>query len=261
MKSFETITRWIRERFNRVALLLLVIVAWFVANAFNLLPTDIIPTPAKLWATTLDLKENGNLLLHIGKSLTRVFVGFLFGGSLGFLLGVSMGLSRTVEKIFGPIFHAIRQVPLLGWMPLIVLWCGIGETSKIVFIAIGALYPMTLNTFEGIRSISKEYLEVAQVFEFRRLRLITTIILPAALPNIVTGIKFSLTVAWMLVVGAEIFSVSAGGLGDMIWAARELFRMDIVIVGLIIITLIGIVLSKTVGIFETHFLQWRKTTH
>lgn len=261
MNSFGDLIGKLRTAFHKSALLLLVLAAWWLASANQLVATDILPAPAKILGTLVELAQEGNLGFHIKMSMLRVMKGFLLGGTLGFLLGIALGLSKAAEKLIGPLFHAVRQVPLLGWMPLIVLWCGIGETAKVVFIAIGALYPMVLNTFEGVRGISREYLEVARVFEFRQLKLITTIILPAVLPNILTGVRFSLTLAWMLVVGAEIFSVSAGGLGDMIWSARDTFRMDIVLVGLIIITLIGITLSKTVRLLENYFLQWRKTSH
>jgi sulfonate transport system permease protein len=261
MDSYHGLIRLIKESFSKTAVVLMLFLAWWLASAFTLVQADILPPPAKILRTSIELATTGNLGFHLKMSLSRVIRGFLFGGSIGFVLGILMGLSRTVEKLIGPLFHGVRQVPLLGWMPLIILWCGIGETSKVVFISIGALYPMALNTFEGVRSISREYLEVARVFEFKRFRLIRTIILPAALPSILTGIRFSLTIAWMLVVGAEIFSVSAGGLGDMIWSARDTFRMDIVIVGLIIITLIGIILNKSVELLGTHFQQWRRTSH
>lgn len=261
MKIFERVIRKIKDIFSKTVVLLIVFAVWWLIGTYKLVDPTILPSPAKVLNTFQDLAKEGDLGFHVKMSIQRVLKGFVIGGTLGFVLGILMGLSKTAEKVVGPLFHAVRQVPLLGWMPLIVLWCGIGETSKIVFISIGALYPMVLNTFEGVRGISREYLEVARVFEFKQLKLITTIILPAALPNILTGVRFSLTISWMLVVGAEIFSVSAGGLGDMIWSARDIFRMDIVIVGLIIITLIGITLSKSVKLLETYFLQWRKTSH
>ncbi len=261
MNYLDYVSRKISDVYSKSIVLLIIFAAWWLVGAYKLADPTILPPPSKILRTLLELAKEGDLVFHIKMSILRVIKGFLIGGTLGFVLGILMGLSKTAEKLVGPLFHAVRQVPLLGWMPLIVLWCGIGETSKVVFIAIGALYPMVLNTFEGVRGISREYLEVARVFEFKQLKLITTIILPAALPNILTGVRFSLTISWMLVVGAEIFSVSAGGLGDMIWSARDTFRMDIVIVGLIIITLIGITLSKSVKLLETYFLQWRKTSH
>jgi sulfonate transport system permease protein len=170
-----------------------------------------------------------------------------------------MGLSRPIEKLVSPIFHGIRQVPLVGWIPLIILWFGIGEISKIVFIAIGAFYPVVINTFEGIRNVPKQYVEVAQVFEYGKFKLLQKVILPASLPSILTGIRFSLTVSWMLVVGAELFMVASAGIGNMISEAREYFRMDIVIVGIIVIGIIGLLMNQFVGLVETRLLRWRKT--
>ena len=153
----------------------------------------------------------------------------------------------------------MRQVPLLGWIPLIILWCGIAETSKVVFIAIGAFYPMVLNTFEGIRGVPHDYIEVARVFEYSRLGMLRRFILPAALPNIMTGVRMSLGISWMLVVGAEIFTRTDGGIGDMMWNGREQFRMDIVFVGIVTVGLVGSLINEMVRIAESRLIIWRKT--
>ncbi len=250
---------FIFERFRGVILPLVILVIWEVISRWGIVPSSILPSPGKVIDTFVELIKNGNLVFNIKASLIRVLKGFLVGGSIGFILGILMGLSRTIEKLVSPIFHSIRQVPLLGWIPLIILWFGIGEISKIVFISIGAFYPMVLNTFEGIRSVPKEYVEVAKVFEYDKLNLLRKVILPTALPSILTGIRFSLSVSWMLVVGAEIFTVSAGGIGDMIWEAREHFRMDVVFVGIIVIGIIGLLMNQFVGLIETRLLRWRKT--
>ncbi len=250
---------FIFERFHGIILPLVILVIWEVISRWGIVSSYILPSPGKVIATFVELIKNGNLVFNIKLSLDRVIKGFFVGGSIGFILGILMGLSRTIEKLVSPIFHAIRQVPLLGWIPLIILWFGIGEISKIVFIAIGAFYPMVINTFEGIRNVPKQYVEVAQIFEYDKVKLLQKVILPASLPSILTGVRFSLSVSWMLVVGAEIFTVTAGGIGDMMWEAREHFRMDVVVVGIITIGIIGLIMDRLLGAFEIRFLHWRKT--
>ena len=170
-----------------------------------------------------------------------------------------MGFFRIIEKTVGPFFHAFRQVPLLGWVPLIVLWAGIGEAGKIVLIALGASYPVAMNTFQGIRSVKKEFIEVARVFEFSNRRLLAAVILPSALPEILTGLRLALSKSWMMVVGAEIFIAANGGIGDMMWDARDRFHMDIVMVGFILIGCIGFLLNQGILWVEEYSLGWRKT--
>lgn len=250
---------FIFERFRGIILPLAILVIWEVISRWGMVSSYILPSPWKVIAAFVELIKNGNLIFNIKLSLDRVIKGFLVGGSIGFILGILMGLSRTIEKLISPIFHAIRQVPLLGWIPLIILWFGIGEISKIVFIAIGAFYPMVINTFEGIRNVPKQYVEVARIFEYDKVKLLQKVILPASLPSILTGVRFSLSVSWMLVVGAEIFTVTAGGIGDMMWEAREQFRMDVVVVGIITIGIIGLIMDRLLGAFEIRFLHWRKT--
>lgn len=249
------------KEYARYPLILVTVTAAWWLLAHRMAAPELLPAPDEVVRTFVHLAKTGVMAFHVKMSLIRVLKGFCFGIALGFALGVVMGVSKTADKMIGPLFHAVRQVPLLGWMPLIILWCGIGETSRIVFIAIGALYPMVLNTFEGVRSISMEYLEVAKVFEFGWFKLLRKVILPAALPSILTGLRSSLSISWMLVVGAEIFSTSNGGLGDMIWSARELFRMDIVIVGLIVISSIGIGMNKSIELLEITCLRWKRTSH
>lgn len=247
-----------KEKFRGLILPLVILIIWWIASDRKIISANIFPSPGKVIDTFIFLIRNGDLAFNIKLSMIRVMKGFTLGISAGFILGISMGLSKSIERLIAPLFHAIRQVPLLGWIPLIILWCGIGEISKVIFISIGAFYPIVINTFEGIRSVPKEYVEVAKVFEYDKLNLLRKVILPAALPSILTGIRFSLSVSWMLVVGAEIFTVTAGGIGDMMWEAREHFRMDIVFAGIIVIGIIGLIMNQFVELIETRLLRWRK---
>lgn len=238
--------------------LLMISIWWGLAHA-KFFPDYLCPMPEKVIGTAIRLYASGELVFNIKMSLFRVISGFAIGAGIGFILGAGMGFFRIIEKTVGPFFHAFRQVPLLGWVPLIVLWAGIGEAGKIVLIALGASYPVAMNTFQGIRSVKKEFIEVARVFEFSNRRLLAAVILPSALPEILTGLRLALSKSWMMVVGAEIFIAANGGIGDMMWDARDRFHMDIVMVGFILIGCIGFLLNQGILWVEEYSLGWRKT--
>jgi sulfonate transport system permease protein len=236
---------------------LVILIVWWLATRNDAHPSPILPTPEKVYASLLSLLNEGKIAANLQQSLAKVVKGFLVGIVAGFILGTLMGLSRTVEKLFGPLFNAVRQVPILGWIPLLILWFGQTELAKVIFIALGALYPMTLNTFDGCRQLKREYLEVAQVFEYGRLRLLWRFTLPSALPAILAGIRVSMSEAWLLVIGAEIFFKARGGIGDMMWEAKERVRMDVVFITILIIGLIGYLLNHAMTLLESRLLRWR----
>jgi sulfonate transport system permease protein len=232
---------------------------WVVISHYRLVAAETLPSPLEIGRTFLDLVRSGLLGKSLCKSMIRIIQGFAIGCSIGFILGAVMGISRTAERLLAPLINAVRQVPIIGWIPLIIVWCGIKDMSKISFIAIGAFFPMVLNTFEGVRAVAGSYLEVGRVFEFSRLKMLRTIIIPAALPGIVTGIRLSLGTSWMLVVWSEINTSSDMGIGDMIWSARESSKMDVIIVGLIVIGVVAYLINHLLGIIETRLSVWKKT--
>lgn len=251
----------LKEKTRTITLPLFLLVAWWVVSSRGIVSPHFLPRPEAVIGAFLSLAGEGILVFNLKMSFSRVISGFLLGSSIGLVLGIAMGLSRTVEKLLRPLFDAIRQVPMLGFIPLIILWCGVNETSKVVFIAIGAYYSIVLNTFEGIRSVRKEYLEVARVFEYGRFRLLRRFVLPSALPSIITGLRLGLSKSWMLVVGAELFTASKGGIGNMMAEGREQWRMDIVFVGIIIVGLVGFILDQLLKVLEARLLVWRKASN
>jgi sulfonate transport system permease protein len=253
---------WFGKKSRGFIIPVLLLAIWFIASGLNIRELEhFISAPQKVCDALIYLIKSGDLTFNLRKSITRVLYGFSLGMSAGFILGTLMGLFKLIEKLFNPLFNVIRQIPLLGWVPLIILWCGIGETSKIVFISVSAFYPMVLNTFAGIRNVKKEYVEVGKVFEFNQIQLLRKIIFPSALPSVFTGVRFSLSISWMMVVGAELFTSSAGGIGNMMSEAREQFRTDIVILGIIIIGVIGLVMNQVLGLIEMSLLRWKKSLH
>ena len=237
---------------------LVILFAWDFVTRREIFSPQLLPAPKVLFDTWWDMQTSGELALNMKVSLLRVSVGFLLGAMLGFLLGTAMGIWRPVEQYLGPLFNAVRQVPVVGWLPFLVIWLGIGELFKVAFISLGALIPMTLKTYEGIRAVPGSYLEVARVFEFGRFKLLRRVVLPAALPSIMVGLRLSLSEAWMLVVGAELVAASVG-IGNTMTVARRLFQTDVVLVSVIVIAVTGFVMDRALIQVETGLLRRRKT--
>jgi sulfonate transport system permease protein len=207
-------------------------------------------TPAEALVTLWGLAKSGHLFFLLAVSLDRVLKGFLMGGFLGLLFGVVMGSSKTGEKLFLSSFHAARQVPMVAWIPLMVMWFGKGGLAQVVFITLAAFYPMALNTYSGIKGIPGDYVEVGRVFELSRWQMLKKIYLPAALGSIKTGSILSLNMAWTLLVAAEIMtSEPTGGLGDILSEGRETFNLPLLISGMIIMGGIGYLVMRNWGDF------------
>lgn len=247
----------ITQKARGLVIPLVILALWWVVARNGWVSPLFLPPPEKVAATFLTLLNEGKIVANLEESLLKVAKGFFIGIVAGFIVGASMGLSRTMEKLIGPLFNAVRQVPILGWIPILILIFGLTELAKVVFIALGAFYPMTLNTVDGCRQLKKEYLEVARVFEYGRLGRMWRFTLPSALPSILAGIRVSLSEAWLLVIGAEIFFKTRGGIGDMMWEAKGKVRMDVVFITILIVGLIGYILNYAMGLLENRLLRWR----
>lgn len=252
--------RW-REKIKDAGLAMilpvLLVMLWFYAAEKEWCPPQLLVPPQQVMATFVDLFKTGELAGHLQASFLRVVEGFAAGAVAGLSLGVLLGLSRRADTYIGPLFHGMRQVPIMGWVPIFMVWFGIGEVFKLVFIALGVFYILTINTYEGIRGVPNVYVEVARVFEYSRLRLLWRVILPAASPSIFTGIRFALGMAWMSVVGAELIA-SETGIGYMMTWGRQLFQIDVVMVGIFVIGFVGLVMDAGMGLLEKYVLRWRR---
>jgi sulfonate transport system permease protein len=242
---------------NLLAVPAAVIVIWqLLANAGVLLEI-ILPAPTKVILALGRIIRDGSLGLDFGVSALRVFKGYLWGIGVGLLLGFSCGLSKFMERLVGPLVDAIRQIPIIAWIPLIILWFGIGETSKTVIIAKSTAVPVFVNTLQGIRGVPKEYVEVASVLELRYFKMLFRIILPSALPSIFAGLRLSAGFAWMAVVTAEMLG-GLTGLGYALLRARDFLESDILIALMVVIGVVGLVLDRLIRILEYRILHWRK---
>jgi sulfonate transport system permease protein len=208
--------------------------------------------------TLTELVSSGDLLLNAGISLGRVAAGFLAGSILGLGLGMAMGLSRRVEQYVHPLFNAINQVPVLGWLPLAMMIFGIGESLKIVIIAQASLVPIAINVFEGIVRVPRQYVDVARVFELSRAQFLRKVVFPATVPSLFVGLRYGLTLAWLSLVTVELLA-SSEGLGFMIVWGRQLFQLDLVLCAIVSIGVVGLILDKGLARLESRLLHWRPT--
>lgn len=258
----ETSARAARAQRRWIGLLawplpLLLLAFWWIGSGQGWISQQTLPHPHQAAETFVQLLQTGELQTNLGISLRRVIVGFLIGSSVGLALGLGMGLSRTVHDLLHPTFRALVYVPLLGWIPLLMLLLGIGESLKYVLIAKAALVPVTLNTLAGVRGVPGPYIEVARVLRFNRLQLLTRVVLPAALPQIWTGLRFGLTKSWLLLIVVELLA-SSEGLGFMTISGQQLFQLDLVVVAVFVIGAIGFALDRVLERTEQHLLRWRR---
>ena len=252
---------WIGGRTDRAlrGLLLPVLLLGFleVAARQGWVQARLLPPPSEIANTLWQLAQDG-LWAHIGVSLARVGVGFAIGAVLGLLIAVVVGLSRTFEDLVDPTFQALRNVPSLAWVPLLLLWFGIDETPKITMIALGAFFPVYLNVVCGIQNVDRKLIEVGEIHGLNKFELARRILLPASLPSVFTGLRTALGLAWMFLVAAELIA-AAKGLGYLLSDGRETGRPDIVIAAIFLIALLGKTSDSIVHAIEVRSLYWRDT--
>lgn len=231
---------------------------WWLATSLGWVNTRLIVPPANVLHTAAKALQDPLFYQGVLFSLTRDLSGFVLGSAGGLLLGLWMGLSRWADRAIGPTFHTLRQISLFAWLPLLSSWLGYGELSKLVFISLSALYPVALGTFEGVRSVSQAHAEVARVYSFTRAQVLWRLVLPAASPQIATGLTLGLTYAWVATIGSEFLLANWGhGLGNVIIKARASFNVELIVFGMLVIGLVGAALNRIAARLEARALHWR----
>ena len=248
--------RWSR-RLLGAALPLAAIVVAEVAARQGWTRASLFPAPSDVLETLRDLAAHG-LAAHVGASVARVFVGFGAGALLAILAGALVGLSRTAEAVLEPSFQALRAIPSLAWVPLLLLWLGIDEAPKLVLIGIGAFFPVYMGVSSGFRDVDRKLLEVAAVYGLGRVAVVRRVLLPASLPSIFTGLRNGLSLAWMFMVAAELIAASRG-LGYLLTDGRETGRADIVLAAIVLLAILGKLSDGAMRGVERRWLRWRDT--
>ncbi|MBP1993631.1 ABC transporter permease [Paenibacillus eucommiae] len=234
----------------------LVLVLWQIASWQGWVSDLLFPSPIAILKEFYTIVKSGDLFWHLKISLQRALIGFGLGGSAGLLLGLLVGMFKRAEDLLDPTIQMLRTVPLLAITPLFILWFGFGELSKDLLIAMGAFFPLYVNTFLGVRNVDAKLFEVAKVLEFNRYQQITKLVLPSALPNVLLGLRLSLSVAWLCLVVAELMG-SDQGIGYMIQDARSFMRTGVVFVGIAIFAFVGKLTDSLVRILENRLLRWQ----
>lgn len=223
----------------------LLLVLWEYCAKYGYIKVTLMPPPTKIARVLWNLIQKGTLQKNIMISLKRVVSGYLLGAAMGIVVGVAMGLFPLVKKLFSFLTNILRPIPMLAWIPVFILWLGIGEITKIAVIALGTFWPVLINVVDGIESVDQKYLEVSTVFCKNKAEQIKDIIIPASLPSMVTGLRLASGNALMSVIAAEMFAASAG-LGFMISNAREMAQADKMLGGVFVIGLFGWILNYLV---------------
>ncbi len=236
-----------------LALLLL----WYVGAHCEWIAPQVLPSPAAVWSTLVDMFATGEIWGHLQVSMIRVFAGFALGLVVGGALGVAMGLSPLFKDYVYPLFKAFSQIPVLGWLPLLMLLVGIDEALKIILIAKAALVPVALNTYKGIEGVPTRYVEVARVLRFTRWQLLTKVVLPSAFAPIWNGVRYGFTHAWLSLVVVELLA-SSEGIGYLIVYGRQLFQLDVVLAAVVVVGAVGFALDQALAWVETRLTRWRR---
>ena len=217
----------------------------------------LLPPPSEILRTLDELAGQG-LAAHVLVSTARVFAGFALGATLAVVLGVWVGLSRRAEAVLDPTFQALRAIPSLAWVPLILLWLGIDEGAKLALIALGAFFPVYMGVASGLRDVDRKLVEVAEMAGLGPVAMARRVLLPAALPAIWTGLRNGLSLAWMFMVAAELIAATRG-LGYLLTDGRETGRADIVLAAIVLLAVMGKVSDSIMQALERRWLSWRDT--
>ena len=236
----------------------LIVLLWWVAAERRWVPEQLLPAPALVWQTLRELWASGDLRSHLTFSASRVAWSLLIGGSAGLLLGFAMGLSRTLRAYLYPSFNVLAQFPVLGWVPLLIIFAGIDEALKISAISIAVVVPVTINTLKGIANIPRPLLEVSTVYRFSPLQVLWRVVLPAAVPSLFTGLRQAVMQAWLSLVFVELLA-SSEGIGYLIVWGRQLSQPDLVVAGMVVIGTVGVGLDLALRWLESRLQGWRQS--
>ncbi|MEU8950461.1 ABC transporter permease [Streptomyces sp. NPDC048489] len=248
------VPRWLRRTSGPLLLLAL----WQLLGVTGVLAPDVLAPPGTIARVGAGLVADGSLPNAMGVSLQRVAAGLLAGAVIGTGLALVSGLFRVGEDLVDASVQMLRTVPFVGLIPLFIIWFGIGEAPKIAIITLGVSFPLYLNVYAGIRGVDSRLIEAGESLELSRWGLVRHVVLPGALPGAMTGLRYSLGIAWLALVFAEQINADAG-IGFLMVQARDFLRTDVIVVCLIVYAFLGLLADFIVRSLERLLLQWRPT--
>ena len=234
----------------------LILAVWWILSATGVLRPEVLAGPPAILKAAVSLWQAGDLPTALWVSLHRVLIGLGLGAVFGIGIALLCGLSKIAEDLVDPPMQMLRTVPHIALIPLLIIWFGIGETPKIALIALASAFPLYLNVYAGIRNVDNSLIEAGRMLELSRLQTITLIVLPGALPNLLTGLRYALGASWLALVFGEQINATAG-IGYLLSNARDLFQTDVIIVCLVVYALLGLTGDLIVRWLESRLLDWR----
>lgn len=237
-----------------------ILVFWQLASQLGWITSRTMPAPLDVLKAGIAVASSGELWHHLLISTRRALTGLVVGGSIGFMLGLVTGISRTAESLLDSTIQMVRNIPLLAIIPLVILWFGIDEEGKIFLVSLSVFFPLYINTYHGLRSVDKGLIEMGGVYGLSRWGLFRHVILPGALPSILVGLRLSLGYMWLFLVVAETIA-SSEGIGYMTMNAREFLQTDVVVLGITIYALLGIASDQFANRLELRWLKWHSGYH
>lgn len=249
--------RWLRVALLGALLPALLLGLWWLTTEKAWIAPQILPAPALVWESFWFVLDSGELLGHIGYSAARVGKSLLLGGGIGLILGFALGLSATLRAYLLPTVRALTNVPVLGWIPLLIIFVGIEEPLKLTAISLAVAVPVLLTTLDGIANIPAALLEVGRVYGFTSQQVLLRIIVPACVPNLFSALRQGVMQAWLTVIFVELLSASEG-LGFFMAYSRSLGQIDLVIVCMFVVGAIGVLIEGLLRLIESPLQPWRR---
>lgn len=245
------------ERNAALLITIAILIAWEIAASQRAISALFFPAPSIIGRTLVRDFSSGVLIEQVALTVGRLLVGFAAGASLGLLLGLLMGWSPRIRRVIQPFVSAIQPLPKISVLPLIMVIFGIGETSRYIVVAMGTFFPVLINTITGVREIAPLHIEVAQSYGASRRLLFRRVILPGALPIILSGIVLGMNMALTITLVTEILNAQKG-LGAMIWMAWQTFRTEELYAALIVIGTLGLLIHHTVSLITRQLMPWQR---
>ncbi len=244
------------RRFVGIAVFAAILILWELGSRLGIISALVLPAPSEAFEALADLARSGNLQKHLSASLQRLVIGFTCGSILGLIVGTAIGLNSLARASLSPLVSAIFPIPKIALLPLFIIWFGIGEGSKVATILFGSFFPTVIATYGGIDNVDRALIRMGQSFNLSRWDIIRKIVLPAALPAILSGMRISASISIILLVAAEMIGAEYG-IGAYVLLAGNLMSTDQLIAGVAMLSTLGLIVNWLIGRAERYFLSWR----
>ena len=237
------------------------IVLWVLASKNQWIDPVILPAISEVGQNFVKAWHEGAIVQNIIASVSLNASGFFFGSIVGVIAGLVLGAISLLDRFFSPTLNALKHVAVFAWIPILIMWFGHGDLAKTIFVSLVVFYPVFYNTYDGVKQVPPQILEVANIYQFGPIKRFVKVILPAAAPSIFAGLNIALVFSWLATIGAEYFFVAKAGVVNPILDGASIFDMAQIIYGMIVIGIVGLVFYSIAQYFEKRNLQWRQQGH